>query len=109
MAQVAAAPTPTAGGAVRRRPYVPVAVTLGVVTIIEVNLASLAPYVSLALADYTSPVYVTTLLFLATIKASLVVAYYMHLRYEPKWLLLLPFGALGLIMILVFALLGQHA
>jgi len=41
---------------------------------------------------------------MATAKASLVAAYYMHLRYEPRWIMLIPFGALALVFILVAAL-----
>ena len=43
---------------------------------------------------------------LATVMAALVVGYDMHLRYEPRWMLLIPFGALALIFILVSALIA---
>jgi cytochrome c oxidase subunit IV len=41
---------------------------------------------------------------MSTIKASLVVAYYMHLRYEPRWLALIPLAGLALVAVLVAAL-----
>ena len=41
---------------------------------------------------------------IATIKGSLVVAYYMHLRYEPRWLALIPLAGLALVAVLVAAL-----
>jgi cytochrome c oxidase subunit IV len=44
------------------------------------------------------------LVVLATIKGSLVVAYYMHLRYEPRWLALIPLAGLALVAVLVAAL-----
>lgn len=46
------------------------------------------------------------LVSLATVMAALVVGYDMHLRYEPRWMLLIPFGALALIFILVSALIA---
>ena len=51
----------------------------------------------------------TTLVVLATIKASLVVAYYMHLRYEPRWIALIPLGGLALVAVLVAALTATSA
>lgn len=79
-----------------KRPYVYVFVFLAVVTLIEVLISGIS---TLA---YTERV--TVLISLATAKASLVVAYYMHIRYEPRWLLLVPFGALALVFVLVAAL-----
>lgn len=85
-----------------RRPYVYVFVALGVVTLIEVYLSTLSfPSIS-----NISPTVlrIATLVILATFKASLVVAYYMHLKYEPRWMMLIPFGALALVFVLVAAL-----
>ncbi len=78
-----------------RRPYVYVFIALAVVTLIEVYVSQL----SIASVERIS-----VLVVLATFKASLVVAYYMHLKYEPRWLMLVPFGALALVFVLVAAL-----
>src|SRR5207244_10986341 len=72
---------------VRKRPYVVVFVILAVVTFIELNVYSLGlPRLET----------ITILVVLAAIKASRVVAYYMHLRYEPRWIALLPLRGLAL-------------
>jgi cytochrome c oxidase subunit 4 len=71
-------------------------VILGVVTLIEVFISGLQGLVQIDK--------IAILVSLATAKASLVVAYYMHLRYEPRWLMLIPFGGLALVFILVAAL-----
>ncbi len=94
--------TETAGPieVVRKRPYVVVFVILGVVTFAELNVFSLG------LASLER---ITILVVLATIKASLVVAYYMHLRYEPRWVALIPFGGLALVAVLVAALTSTSA
>ncbi len=78
-----------------KRPYVYVFVVLAVVTLVEV-------YISMQ--DFASIDRVSILIVLATFKASLVAAYYMHLRYEPRWVMLIPFAALALVFILVAAL-----
>jgi len=78
-----------------KRPYVYVFLALAVATLVEVYVAGLQ-----FLAIYR----VTFLIVMATAKASLVAAYYMHLRYEPRWIMLIPFGALALVFILVAAL-----
>ncbi len=78
-----------------KRPYVYVFLILAVVTVIEVYVSGLT-----FLALYR----ITFLIVMATAKASLVVAYYMHLKYEPRWMMLIPFGALALVFILVAAL-----
>ena len=79
-----------------RRPYVFVFVILAVVTAIEVYVSTLSFPQAIDR--------VSILVVLATFKASLVVAYYMHLKYEPRWIMLIPFGALALVFILVAAL-----
>jgi len=78
-----------------KRPYVYVFLALAIVTAIEVYVSQL----SFATLDRIS-----ILIVLATFKASLVVAYYMHLKYEPRWMMLIPFGALALVFVLVAAL-----
>ncbi len=93
-ATAAQAVTPTEE--VHRRPYVYVFIALAVVTLIEVYLSGFH------FATYADRV--TLLVTLATFKASLVAAYYMHLRYEPRWIMLIPFGGLALVFILVAAL-----
>lgn len=68
---------------------------LAVLTIIEVytpNLANRALVVPLLMA-------------IATAKAAFVVAYYMHLRYEPNALRILPVLPLVLVALLLLALL----
>lgn len=87
----AAAPAETAHG----RPYVYVFIALALVTLVEVYISTLS-------FAYTERV--VLLVSLATFKASLVAAYYMHLKYEPRWIMLIPFGALALVFVLVSAL-----
>lgn len=87
-----AAPAETA----HKRPYVYVFIALAVITAIEVYVAGLS---YLANLDRIS-----ILVLMATTKASLVAAYYMHLKYEPRWIMLIPFGALALVFVLVAAL-----
>jgi caa(3)-type oxidase subunit IV len=79
----------------KKRPYVVVFVVLFVVTLAELSVYSLG---LLHLAT------ILILVVLATIKGSLVVAYYMHLRYEPRWLALIPLAGLALVAVLVAAL-----
>jgi caa(3)-type oxidase subunit IV len=79
----------------KKRPYVVVFVVLFVVTLAELSIYSLGlPHLATILI----------LVVLATIKGSLVVAYYMHLRYEPRWLALIPLAGLALVAVLVAAL-----
>ena len=89
------AAVPTERG--HKRPYVYVFAALAGATLLELNVAILGLPHNLQ---------VITLVILATIKASLVAAYYMHLRYEPRWLALVPLGGLALVMVLVVALVG---
>lgn len=79
-----------------KRPYVAVFVALAVITLVEVYVSGLS-----VLANVER---ITLLVVLSVTKGSLVVAYYMHMRYEPRWLLMIPFGALALVFILVAAL-----
>ncbi|HLE54395.1 MAG TPA: cytochrome C oxidase subunit IV family protein [Thermoplasmata archaeon] len=91
------AATPVEEG--HKRPYVYVFIVLAVVTVIEVFVSGVQ-----GLAELDK---IMLLVGLATAKASLVVAYYMHLRYEPRWLMLIPFGGLALVFILVAALIAS--
>ena len=85
---------------VRKRPYVAVFAILAIVTFIELNVYSIGlPRLET----------ITILVVLAAIKASLVVAYYMHLRYEPRWIALIPLGGLALVAVLVAALTSTSA
>ena len=81
----------------RKRPYLIVFAALAFVTLLELNIGILG----LAHAHQ-----VITLIVLATGKAALVAAYYMHLRYEPRWLILIPLGGFAMVMVLVIALVG---
>ena len=78
-----------------KRPYVYVFLILAVVTAIEVYVSQL---------NFAAVERISVLILLATFKASLVVAYYMHLKYEPRWMMLIPFAALALVFVLVAAL-----
>src|SRR5712664_164303 len=83
-----------------KRPYVLVFAVLAIVTLVELNVYSFGfPRVET----------ITILVVLATLKASLVVAYYMHLRYEPRWLALIPLAGLALVAVLVAALTATSA
>ncbi len=90
------APVPVTAETAHGRPYVYVFLVLAVVTMVEVYISTVAGLM------YTDRVMV--LVTLATVKASLVVAYYMHLKYEPRWLMFIPFGGLALVFVLVAAL-----
>lgn len=79
-----------------KRPYVLVFVVLAVITAIEVFVSQLG--------SIGNELRISVLVLLAVTKGSLVVAYYMHLKYEPRWMLMIPFGALALVFILVAAL-----
>jgi len=84
----------------RKRPYVLVFAILAVVTLVELSVYSLGlPRLET----------IAILVILATIKASLVVAYYMHLKYEPRWIALIPLGGLALVAVLVAALTSTSA
>jgi len=78
-----------------KRPYLLVFVALAVVTIIELFIYS----IPLAHIEIISILVAT-----ATVKGGLVVGYYMHLRYEPRWLAFIPLAGLALVAVLVAAL-----
>lgn len=94
-----AAHVPAPTEAVRKRPYVLVFGILFAVTVVELAITTpgLAP-------EIEQTIRIALLIVLSTVKASLVVAYYMHLRYEPRWLLLIPLAGLALVAVLVAAL-----
>src|SRR5256886_13586736 len=83
---------PALGETPRRRPYIPVFVTLAVVTGLELAITTPGYFPVL---EHTFRI--VLLVIMSTIKASLVVAYYMHLRYEPRWLALIPLAGLALV------------
>ena len=84
----------------RKRPYVPVFAVLAVVTLVELSVYGIGlPHLET----------IVILVLLATVKASLVVAYYMHVRYEPRWLMLIPLAGLALVAVLVAALTSTSA
>lgn len=90
---------PALGETIRRRPYVPVFAILFVVTGLELAITTPGYFPVL---EHTFRI--VLLVIMSTIKASLVVAYYMHLRYEPRWLALIPLAGLALVAVLVAAL-----
>jgi cytochrome c oxidase subunit 4 len=79
----------------RKRPYLQVFGLLAVLTLIELQIPNLP-------APRTDIMFV--LIAIATAKASLVVMYYMHLRYEPRLLALIPISTVLLVLILAFFL-----
>ncbi len=100
MAEAAVATrVPALGETIRRRPYVPVFAILFVVTGLELAITTPGYFPVL---EHTFRIIL--LVIMSTIKASLVVAYYMHLRYEPRWLALIPLAGLALVAVLVAAL-----
>ena len=90
---------PAARETSRKRPYIAVFGTLAVVTALELAITTPGYFPVL---EHTFRI--VLLVILSTLKASLVVAYYMHLRYEPRWLALVPLAGLALVAVLVTAL-----
>ena len=100
MATAPATDTTSSTHETKKRPYVIVFVILAVVTLFELNAYSLGlPRLET----------IAILVILATAKGSLVVAYYMHLRYEPRWVAMIPLGGLALVAVLVAALSSTSA
>src|SRR5438309_5160656 len=90
MAETAVATqAPPIGETIRRRPYIPVFAVLFVVTGLELAITTPGYFPVL---EHTFRI--VLLEIMSTSKASLVVAYYMHLRYEPRWLALIPLAGL---------------
>ena len=80
--------------------YWVIALVLGVVTVIEVFLAEWLPEQG-GLAGYTA----TVMLALSILKAVLVAAFYMHLKYEKRILtgiFLIPFFLVSMLMLALF-------
>ncbi len=80
-----------------RRPYIPVFIALGILTLIEIQVPSL---------DISKNSQIFVLLMFAIAKASLVVLYYMHVRYEPRLLPLVAIIPLIMALALVFTLIA---
>jgi cytochrome c oxidase subunit IV len=83
-----------------KRPYLIVFAALAIVTAIELFVYSI-PLAHIEI--------ISILMGTATIKGGLVVGYYMHLRYEPRWIALIPLGGLALVAVLVAALTSTSA
>lgn len=81
--------------ALGRRPYIPVFVALGILTLIEIQIPGLG---------ITTGSQITALLLFSIVKGSLVVLYYMHIRYEPRALSLVALIPLGMAIALLVAL-----
>src|SRR3989337_3407161 len=101
MAETAVATRAPAAERVRKSPCLLVFGTLAAVTAVELAITTPGYFPTIE-----ATLRVVVLVTLSTMKASLVVAYYMHLRYEPRWLLLIPLGGFALVMVLVVALVG---
>ena len=92
MATAMAEPRAMEAHATKKRPYVYVFGALAAVTALELNVGILG---------LAHDLQVAALLMMATLKASLVAAYYMHLRYEPRIIRLLPVAPLVFVVLLV--------
>ena len=79
-----------------KKPYVAVLVFLAIVTVVEVQIPRL-----FASAGISSAWQIGVLMVTAVIKAAMVALYYMHLRYEPRVLRLLPVGPLVFVALLI--------
>ncbi|MBI4415371.1 MAG: cytochrome C oxidase subunit IV family protein [Euryarchaeota archaeon] len=102
-----AAPTTVAHGTERiaqelKRPYVLVLVLLAIVTVAEVQVPTLGRNL-----DFTTTLQASLLMTSSVVKASLVALYYMHLRYEPRLLSLLPVGPLVFVLLLVVTVMSH--
>ncbi len=82
-----------------KRPYVQVFAFLGLVTLIEVQIPSLGQTFHIA-----EGLQVVLLMSTALVKAALVALYYMHLKYEPRILKLLPVAPLAFVVLLLVVL-----
>src|SRR5207237_8350517 len=105
MAETAVATqAPAIGETIRRRPYIPVFAVLFVVTGLEIAITTPGYFPVL---EHTFRI--VLLVIMSTIKASLVVAYYIHLRYEPPCLALIPLAGLSFLAVLAAALTATSA
>ena len=80
---------------IEKRPYVRAFAALALMTFVEIQIPGLAIAKALQIAF---------LVAFAVTKASIVVAYYMHLRYEPRALAYIPLVPLILIAGLVITI-----
>ncbi len=78
-----------------KKPYVPVFIALGILTLIEIQIPGI---------EITKNSQVFVLMMFALAKATLVVLYYMHVRYEPRLLPLVAIIPLLMALALVFTL-----
>ena len=78
--------------------YIRVAVVLGILTAIEIG--------ALYVPGLPSHLLVTLLLFFSVLKFALVVAFFMHLRYDSKLLTVLFVGPLFIAMFIILALMA---
>lgn len=83
-----------------KRPYVAVLAFLAIVTVVEVQIPSLG-----AAWGIPHALQISFLIGTAVIKAMMVALYYMHLRYEPRILRLLPSGPLLFVALLILVVL----
>ncbi len=81
-----------------KRPYIPVFIALGILTLIEVQIPGL---------DIVKGGQIFLLMIFAMSKGALVVLYYMHLRYEPRALALVALIPLFLAIAMLVAFLGE--
>ena len=79
-----------------KRPYVAVLAFLAIVTVVEVQIPTLGPQWGIP-----NSVQIMFLMGTGVIKAAMVALYYMHLRYEPRVLSLLPVGPLVFVGLLI--------
>jgi cytochrome c oxidase subunit IV len=99
LAEIAIGPVPSTAEHAKR-PYLIVFAALAIVTAVELFVYSI-PLAHIEI--------ISILMGTATIKGGLVVGYYMHLRYEPRWIALIPLGGLALVAVLVAALTATSA
>lgn len=85
-----------------KRPYVAVLVFLAIVTLVEVQIPSLGTTFGISKA-----LQIIFLMASAAIKAVMVALYYMHLKYEPRILRLLPVGPLVFVALLVLVIVSH--
>lgn len=84
-----------------KRPYVAIFAVLAVVTLFEINIGAIAQFLQDAWGVVvTRYEQYALLLGTAAAKAGLVAMYYMHLRYEPRILQLVPLAPLVFVILL---------
>jgi len=85
-----------------KRPYVLVLVLLAVVTVMEIQVPNLGPWFGIS-----ESVIILLLVVSSAAKASMVALYYMHLRYEPRVLKILPVGPLAFVVLLILVVIAH--